>query len=130
IIGESGSGKTSLAMAIMGLIKDSGEVRGNIYYEGKDINRVSKDELKAIQWNKMAIVFQNSLDVLNPLLTINEQIYEGIIKHLHLSKDKAEEKVKDLLEMVGLHWEIKDYYPHQLSGGMRQRVLIAMALAC
>lgn len=130
IIGESGSGKTSLAMAIMGLIKKSGEVRGNIYYDGKDINRANKNELKAIRWNKVAIVFQNSLDVLNPLLTINEQIYEVITKHLGLSKDKAEKKVMELLEMAGLSWEIRDYYPHQLSGGMRQRVLIAMALAC
>ena len=130
IIGESGSGKTSLAMAIMGLIKKPGEVKGNVYFDGKNINNATKDELKAIRWNKIAIVFQNSLDVINPLLTINEQINEVIIKHLHLSKDKAEKKVIELLEMSGLNWELKDYYPHQLSGGMRQRVLIAMAIAC
>lgn len=130
IIGESGSGKTSLAMAIMGLIKEPGEVKGNVYYEGEDLNRLSKDKIKTIRWNKVAIVFQNSLDVLNPLLTINEQIYEVIIKHLNISKDKGEKKVKELLKKVGLPWNLKDYYPHQLSGGMRQRVLIAMALAC
>lgn len=130
IIGESGSGKTSLAMALMGLIKEPGEVRGNVYYEDVDINSLSKREIKSIRWNKIALVFQNSLDVLNPLLTIYEQISEVIVKHLKLSKENTSKRVKELLKMVGLSIETKDYYPHQLSGGMRQRVLIAMALAC
>lgn len=130
IIGESGSGKTSLAMAIMGLIKDPGELGGNIYFRGKDINFIAKEELQSIRWNKIAIVFQNSLDILNPVLTIEEQINEVIVKHLNLRKTEINKKVIELLEMVGLNLDTKDYYPHQLSGGMRQRVLIAMALAC
>lgn len=130
IIGESGSGKTSLAMAIMGLIKSPGEVKGNIFYKGKDMHTLSKKELDRVRWKGIAIVFQNSLDVLNPLLTSYEQIHEVIIKHLAISKNEANKKVSKLLEMVGLDVGAGDCYPHELSGGMRQRVLIAMALAC
>lgn len=130
IIGESGSGKTSLAMAIMGLIKSPGEVNGNVFYRGKDIHTLSKKELDEIRWKGIAIVFQNSLEVLNPLLTSYEQIYEVIIKHLTISKNEASQRVYKLLEMVGLDVGCGDCYPHELSGGMRQRVLIAMALAC
>lgn len=130
IIGESGSGKTSMAMAIMGLIKAPGIVKGSICYDEKDINKLSKDELNTLRWKKIAIVFQNSLDVLNPLLTIHEQIYEVVIRHTELSKSKANKKVIALLKSVGLNSDLKNCYPHQLSGGMRQRVLIAMAIAC
>ncbi|WP_026893630.1 ABC transporter ATP-binding protein [Clostridiisalibacter paucivorans] len=130
IIGESGSGKTSLAMAIMGLIESPSDIRGHIYYEGKDMNRLSKDKLNSIRWNNISIVFQNSLDVLNPLLTIQEQIYEVIYKHLNISEKEGYKRVVDLMDMVGLDRQWRKYYPHQLSGGMRQRALIAMALAC
>ncbi|WP_425447372.1 ABC transporter ATP-binding protein [Dethiothermospora halolimnae] len=130
IIGESGSGKTSLAMSILGLIKSPAKVSGNIYYNGNDINKMPKKELNNIRWNNISIVFQNSLDVLNPLLTINKQIYESIAKHLSISKNDGKRKVLKLMDMVGLDKKWGEYYPHQLSGGMRQRVLIAMALAC
>ncbi len=82
------------------------------------------------RWNKIALVFQNSLEALNPVLNIKEQILEVIYKHLHINKKEALDKVKDLLKMVALSEDIGEEYPHNLSGGMRQKVLIAMALAC
>lgn len=130
IIGESGSGKTSIAMAIMGLIKKPSEVKGKILYNGEDINGLSKKQMDEYRWKKMALVFQNSLDILNPLLTIHEQIYEVLDRHTNLSKIEINERIDELLIKVGLNLDITYCYPHELSGGMRQRVLIAMALSC
>ena len=130
IIGESGSGKTSLAMAMMGLFKKPTRVDGQIYYEDTDLNRLSERERNLYRWAKMAIVFQNSLDVLNPVLTVHEQILECLRRHTPLPHREADKKVLRLLKLVGLDAKWSQYYPHQLSGGMRQRVLIAMALSC
>lgn len=130
IIGESGSGKTSMAMAIMGLIKEPGEAQGNILFHGQDINELGKKQLNFLRWKKIAIVFQNSLDILNPLLTIYEQIYEVLIRHTDLCKKEINERIIDLLLKVGLSKDVLSSYPHELSGGMRQRVLISMALSC
>lgn len=130
VIGESGSGKTSLAMAIMGLIKGPSEVKGNIFFKGRDINGLDKDKLNTLRWKKIAIVFQNSLDILNPLLTIHEQIYEVLIRHTDLSIEDSNERINELLLKVGLTLDLAQSFPHELSGGMRQRVLIAMALSC
>ncbi|AUN17721.1 ABC transporter ATP-binding protein [Clostridium botulinum] len=130
VIGESGSGKTSIAMAIMGLLRTNVKVQGEIIYKDKNILKLKNEEKNNYRWNKMALVFQNSLEVLNPVLNIKEQILEAIYKHLHIDKKEALDKVKDLLKMVGLSEDIGEEYPHNLSGGMRQKVLIAMALAC
>ncbi|MCK8823641.1 ABC transporter ATP-binding protein [Fuchsiella alkaliacetigena] len=129
IIGESGSGKSSLALAIMGLIKD-GEVQGKITYQEEDILAASAKRLKEIRWQKIALVFQNSLEVLNPVLTIGEQIKEPLRRNAQYSAQELEERVIELLELVGLNPDWRDSYPHNLSGGMRQRVLLAMALSC
>lgn len=130
IIGESGSGKSSIALAVMGLLTDKADTKGEILYEGTDLNSLKDRELNFYRWNKVSMVFQNSLDILNPVLDINTQIAESIIEHKNVSKLEAYRKSEELLKMVGLqpHWGKK--YPHMLSGGMRQRVLIAMALAC
>ncbi|ACA56176.1 ABC transporter ATP-binding protein [Clostridium botulinum] len=130
VIGESGSGKTSIAMAIMGLLRTNVKVQGEIIYKDKNILKLKNEEKNNYRWNKIALVFQNSLEALNPVLNINEQILEVIYKHLHIDKKEALDKVKDLLKMVGLSEDIGEEYPHNLSGGMRQKVLIAMALAC
>jgi len=130
VIGESGSGKTSVAMAVMGLLKKPATVTGQIYYGNIDLNSLSEKERNRYRWGKIAIVFQNSLDVLNPVLTIHEQILECICKHTGLSGQEASKKVVRLLEMVGLEPSWSTCYPHQLSGGMRQKVLLAMALSC
>ncbi len=130
IIGESGSGKTSIAMAIMGLIDPPSEVNGKIIFQGVDIQKLSEKDKNNYRWNKISIVFQNTLEVLNPVLTIEEQIIESIKKHTNLSFDVAHNKVNELLDMVELGSTWAHHYPHQLSGGMRQKVLIAMSLAC
>lgn len=130
LIGESGSGKSSIALAIMGLSHKRACLSGSIRFKGTDLTELSEDELNLYRWKKIAIVFQNSLDILNPVLTVGEQIAECIQKHLCEPKVSAMEKAEHYLEMVGLkvHWA--KAYPHQLSGGMRQKVLIAMALSC
>ncbi|MCK8828393.1 ABC transporter ATP-binding protein [Natroniella acetigena] len=129
VIGESGSGKSTLALAIMGLIK-GGEIKGEIVYDGHDLVGLSEKELKEFRWQKVALVFQNSLEVLNPVLTIGEQIREPLQTHYDLSKKELEGRVIELLNLVGLNPEWRNHYPHNLSGGMRQRVLLAMALSC
>ncbi|MEW9121737.1 MAG: ABC transporter ATP-binding protein [Thermotaleaceae bacterium] len=129
IVGESGSGKTSVAMAIMGLLDKKTKAAGEICYEGIDLQVLSHKERNAYRWKEMALVFQNHLDVLNPLLTIAEQIAEGLRKENGKVEKESKKKVGELLELVGLDSYWGQCYPHQLSGGMRQRVLIAMALA-
>lgn len=130
IIGESGSGKTSIAMAIMGILPSSAHVKGSIMYDDVNIQCLSEGERNMYRWGEIAVVFQNSLDVLNPVLTVHEQIYECIIEHTSLYKGEADRRVENLLELVGLDPQVSEHYPHHLSGGMRQKVLIAMALSC
>lgn len=129
VIGESGSGKSSLALAIMGLIK-AGEVKGEITYKGNDLTALSDKEFKRFRWQKIALVFQNSLEVFNPVLTIGEQIKEPLRTHYKLSAQELNKRVRKLLKLVGLSPKWSQQYPHNLSGGMRQRALLAMALSC
>lgn len=130
VIGESGSGKSSLALALMGLLQNQAVVQGEILYDGLPLNQLTEQEWNEYRWDKIALVFQNSLDIFNPVLTIGEQIVECIKRHSPLSPKAALEKTEDLLEMVGLDKSWRRAYPHQLSGGMRQKTLIAMALSC
>ncbi|AEG13793.1 oligopeptide/dipeptide ABC transporter, ATPase subunit [Desulfofundulus kuznetsovii DSM 6115] len=129
IIGESGCGKSTLALGIMGLIKQ-GIVEGEIIYKGQNLVGLPEKRLRNYRWKDIAVVFQNSLEVLNPVLSIGEQIGEPLRAHYNLSPLEIDQKVVKLLEMAGLEPEWRHYYPHQLSGGMRQRVLLAMALSC
>lgn len=130
LIGESGSGKSSLALAVMGLSNQRASVGGSILFQGTELAGMPENELNRYRWDKIAIVFQNSLDVLNPVLTIGEQISESIRNHLGEPKAAAAKKTERYLEMVGLQAHWSKAYPHQLSGGMRQKALIAMALCC
>lgn len=130
LIGESGSGKTSLALAVLGLLDAQVNMTGTIFFQGINMMELSEKERNRYRWSEMAMVFQNSLDVLNPVLTIHEQIYECLHSHTELPPQEANKKVIRLLEMVGLDPRAQKCYPHQLSGGMRQRVLLAMALSC
>ncbi|UNC93918.1 ABC transporter ATP-binding protein [Candidatus Contubernalis alkalaceticus] len=129
IIGESGCGKSSLALGIMGLIKE-GVVAGEMIYNGQKLTGLPESEMRKYRWKDIALVFQNSLEVLNPVLTIKEQIGEPLKTHYNFSSVEIDQKVVKLLEMVGLDPQWRKHYPHQLSGGMRQRVLLAMALSC
>ncbi len=130
LVGESGSGKTTTALAIMRLLGDRAIVSGTISYGGRDITNIPEPEMDRLRWKDIAIVFQNSLEVLNPVMTIREQVIEPLLKHTDMSLRDAEERCRDLFMSVGLDPVWMDAYPHHLSGGMRQRVLIAMALSC
>ncbi len=130
VIGESGSGKTTLALALMGLIGKKDLVEGKGYFQGKEFLSLREQDKAKIRWKEIAMVFQNSLEVLNPVLTVREQVAEPITKHFRLKGEELEGRVEELLQLVGLDISWKEAYPHQLSGGMRQRVLLAMALSC
>jgi len=130
IIGESGSGKTTLAHSIMGLIDSPHKISGEILYEGVNLMSISNKDKKKILWNDIALVFQNSLEVLNPIMSVGKQLTERLVEINGITKKEAEKEQIRLLRMVDLEEKWKDAFPHQLSGGMRQRVLIAMAISC
>ncbi len=132
LVGETGAGKTTTALAAMGLIpKDVGRISGgDVLFHGKSVNAMKPKELQSLRGGKISMIFQNPLTSLNPVFTIEEQIAMSLRIHRRLSKKEAREKAGDLLEMVGIIRSRLDDYPGQLSGGMRQRVGIAAALAC
>ena len=129
LIGESGCGKSSLAMAIMGLVK-SARVSGSIQFDGQDLTAMGEKERASLRWNRMALVFQNSQEVFNPVITVGEQVAEALCTHLGMDRKKADNRTARLFEQVGLDALWRKAFPHQLSGGMRQRVLMAMAISC
>lgn len=132
LVGESGCGKSSLAFTIMGLLPRNGVVQsGRILFNGIDLLQLSPKDLRTMRWNRIAMVFQSAMNSFNPMQTIGNQIIEAIQIHdAAISKRSCRQRVGQLLEMVGLTAANGSQYPHQLSGGMRQRALIAMALAC
>jgi peptide/nickel transport system ATP-binding protein len=133
LVGESGSGKSVTALSIMGLLADNGRVAGgSIRFEDQDLATLPERRLRAIRGNSIAMIFQEPMTSLNPVLTIGDQLSEAMILHLGLTKALARERVIELLTKVGIPRpeEIVDDYPHRLSGGMRQRAMIAMALSC
>lgn len=133
VVGESGSGKSVTSLSIMRLIDNPGEVAGGeILFEGTDLLKKSKKEMQDIRGNKVSMIFQEPMTSLNPVYTIEKQLCETLLRHKKLSKKDASKEAVKMLELVGIpspESRIKDY-PHQMSGGMRQRIMIAMALAC
>ena len=134
VVGESGSGKSVTAMTIMGLIEmPPGKIEGgDVRYRGKSLLKMSEREMQQIRGNDIAMVFQDPMTSLNPVYTIGRQLGEGLRLHRGYTKEQATKRAVELLDMVGIpnpEQRVKDY-PHQFSGGMRQRVMIAMALAC
>jgi len=130
IIGESGSGKTTLALSLLGLIGLPHRVEGKITVTGKEMLSLPERDKKKLRWKTIAVVFQNSLDVLNPVMKVGQQIVEPLKEADGLTEREAASEAVRLLELVGLEAFWKDAFPHQLSGGMRQRVLLSMALSC
>lgn len=133
IVGESGSGKSVTSLSVMGLLSEPGHVAGGtMEFEGKDLTKLSERQYRDMRGNDMAMIFQEPMTSLNPVYRVGKQIVEAIRTHEKVSKAEARERAIDLLRKVGIpspEARINDY-PHQMSGGMRQRVMIAMALAC
>lgn len=133
IVGESGSGKSVTAYSLMGLTAYPGRlIGGTLDFNGHHINDMSEKEMRRIRGNEVSIIFQDPMTSLNPVYTIGNQIREVILLHTGKSKKEANERAKELLTLVGINEPEKrlKQYPHELSGGMRQRVMIAIALAC
>ena len=132
LVGESGCGKTTLMLALLRLLPAAGQIAGGqILFGGKDLATAGEDDLNEIRWKGISIVFQGAMNALNPVRTVGDQIAEAILKHIPaFPKDKIQSRVTELLDLVGIAADHKDHYPHQYSGGMRQRAMIAMALAC
>ncbi|HDR4699099.1 ABC transporter ATP-binding protein [Bacillus cereus] len=133
VVGESGCGKSVTALSIMGLIAESGSVvGGDILYEGKSLLGMKEKELRSLRGNDIAMIFQEPMTSLNPVFTVGEQIVETLREHELLSKNEAYKKAIELIRKVGIARadEIVHSYPHELSGGMLQRIMIAVALSC
>ena len=133
IVGESGCGKTMTALSIMNLLPTGGHiVGGSIKLDGQELSTLSDDDMRSIRGNEIGMIFQDPLTSLNPTMTIGRQISEVVSLHREVSKEQAMDRAAEVLDLVGIprvRERIKEY-PHQFSGGMRQRVMIAMALAC
>lgn len=133
IVGESGSGKSVTSMSIMQLLQYPGTIKeGEVFFKGEDLVKKSKSEMMAVRGNQIAMIFQDPMTSLNPVYTVGDQIMEAVIRHQGLSKKEAREKAIDMLRMVGIPSPESriDNYPHEFSGGMRQRAMIAIALSC
>jgi peptide/nickel transport system ATP-binding protein len=132
LVGESGCGKTTIMLSLLRLLPEAGRiVRGQILYEGRDLLQISEREMQSIRWREISMVFQGAMNALNPVRTIESQLVEALQVHnIISSRSEARKRAGDLLELVGISAERGKQYPHQFSGGMRQRAMIAMALTC
>jgi len=132
LVGESGCGKTSIAISLLRLLPENAEIKkGQIKLIGTDLVQLSDAEIRKFRWRNISMVFQAAMNSMNPVYTVEEQILEAMRLHTpELSEEEMSQKIDRLFELVGLDPALKDQYPHQYSGGMRQRAVIAMALSC
>ncbi len=132
LVGESGCGKTTVMMALLRLLPQEGRiVRGEVIFDGQDMLKFSETEMRKVRWREISIVFQGAMNALNPVRTVESQIMEALQLHDIVDGPRAaRQRAGELLEMVGIPLRRGNQYPHQYSGGMRQRAVIAMALAC
>lgn len=132
LVGETGAGKTTIALAMMGLLPypPTRVVRGKVEIDGEDVEKMSASQLQKIRGKKVSMIFQDPMTALNPVIPIGDQIAEVVMLHEKMSRAQAEQRAMEMLEMVGIRPERYKEFPHALSGGMKQRVVIAIALAC
>lgn len=131
LVGETGAGKTTAALGILRLVPEPGEIRsGSISYKGEDIMGMAEKDVSDIRGNEISMIFQDPMTALNPVMTIGDQVVEVIVRHQSCTKTEAQGRMIDILHKVGIGEERVGDYPHQFSGGMKQRVIIAIALAC
>ena len=131
LVGESGCGKSSIAISLLKLLPDNGRlISGRVMLDGVDLVQMSETQIQKVRWNRISIVFQAAMNSLNPVYKVGDQIIEAIETHMDLSRSQADQKVRDLFELVGLDSSFINRYPHEYSGGMKQRAVIAMALSC
>lgn len=132
LVGETGAGKTTTALAVLRMVPDPpGKiVSGSVLVDGVDFMSLTQEEMEHVRGKEVSMIFQDPMTALNPVFTVGEQIAESIQIHEHISAKEAMERAKEMLEIVGIHRERANDYPHQMSGGMKQRVVIAIALAC
>jgi oligopeptide/dipeptide ABC transporter ATP-binding protein len=131
LVGESGCGKTTTLMSVLRLLPATGRITaGEVRFNGKDLMTLSEREMRGYRWKELAIIFQGAMNALNPVMKIGDQIREPILLHDLMDNAQAQKRVGELLELVGIPRARWDQYPHQYSGGMRQRAMIAMSLAC
>ena len=132
LVGETGAGKTTTALSILRLLPErTGKITGgSILLEGTDVLQATEADMRAIRGNQVSMIFQDPMTSLNPIIPVGKQIEEALLLHTKLSASERGKKVDEMLEAVGLQPERKNEYPHQFSGGMKQRIVIAIALAC
>ena len=132
LVGESGCGKTSVATTLLRLLPDNGVIKGgHIYLDGMDLVPLKEDQMRKVRWNRISMVFQAAMNALNPVYRVGDQIIEAMENHGRVqTNQQARQEITELFELVGLEPKMLDRYPHEYSGGMRQRAVIAMALSC
>jgi len=131
LAGESACGKSTLAYSMLRLLPANGRIiSGEVILNGRDLLKMTEDEFRSVRWKEISIIFQGALNALNPTMTITEQTVEAILAHEKVAKDMAKDRAIKLIEQVGIAERFINSYPHELSGGMKQRAMIAMALAC
>ncbi|NLG71400.1 MAG: ABC transporter ATP-binding protein, partial [Chloroflexi bacterium] len=132
LVGESGCGKTSVATTLLRLLPENAVIKsGHIYLDGLDLVDLNEEKMRQVRWKKISMVFQAAMNALNPVYKVGDQIIEALENHNEVkTNQEARRRVEDLFRLVGLDPAMIDRYPHEYSGGMRQRAVIAMALAC